>query len=447
MTVSYSTIQALLEPEALGKLLTEQVLAPAIPGALVREIKVLSEGRRYEVPRVLWNVYRTWVALPDGTEVPALVWIKAFFQDADCEDYRQRIHNLLERRQGHPLDGGGHARFFPDFNLFLFFFPTDPVFPRLGTLFDPQAMRGILAESFAHMNAGAPVRALECVRVKYLPEIACLVRYDGDAGGDRPLRVYGKVQHSGRGRLTFDVMRCLWDLQARRRGELVLAEPLGYLPDYDLLLQSELPGEEVTRESDVFLAQCEAAGRAIGHFHNAGIRGGPEHSVQQEIGKIEERLEQYKLSSPQLYLMIRDLLVQLAARAKRIAPEPLVPSHGDFKYNQFLYDGKQFGLLDVEYFTQAEPSFDLGKYCGHLAPSSPKDWTETAVANDGRRLFLDAYSAVRPEYRSARFAIYESLSLATRTLVVMWGRSRNWEITAQGLVALAYERLKTPWGE
>ena len=153
------------------------------------------------------------------------------------------------------------------------------------------------------------------------------------------------------------------------------------------------------------------------------------------------------MSSPQVYLTLRDLLKQIRARADRVPPEAPVPSHGDYKYNQFLYDGTSFGLIDVEYFVQAEPSFDLGKYCGHLAPSTPKDWTDTAAADEARRIFLDAYTTVRPTYRGARFPIYEALSLATRALVVTWAQSRNWDYTAQTLIALAYERLKTRWGE
>jgi hypothetical protein len=29
----------------------------------------------------------------------------------------------------------------------------------------------------------------------------------------------------------------------------------------------------------------------------------------------------------------------------------------------------------------------------------------------------------------------------------MWSQPKNWEYTAETLVAMSYERLKTPWGE
>ena len=249
--------------------------------------------------------------------------------------------------------------------------------------------------------------------------------------------------------MTYEVMKALWAMPARSSGDLVIAEPLAYYPDDALLLQSELQGEEVKgdRHSDVFLGQCEAAGRMIGHIHASGIDVGQPHSVEVEIDRILSRLEEFKLSAPRVFMMLRDLLKQIAAKAERLPPETAVPSHGDYKYNQFLWDGTRYGMIDVEYFVQAEPSFDLGKYCGHLWPASPKDWSDTAQAKQARQIFLEAYTSVRPEYDGRRFAIYEALSLATRALVLTWSQGRNFQYMAETLTALGFEQLKTSWGE
>jgi len=448
MSVSYSQIKEVTEPEAMAAFLATQVIQPVLPTVQVKKVRT-KEGRRFEAPRVLWNVYEALLELPGGIESRSLFWTKAFFRDDDCEAYRQRIEPILSSQDHNPLDPRGHARFFPDLNLFLFVFPTDPVFPGLTTVYDGEAMRPILQPSWVHLRPEARVGSVTPVRVKYLPEISCIIRYEGELGEERPLNVYGKVQHSRRGKLTYEVMKALWELPARASGELVLSEPLAYYPKLDLLLQSEVRGDEIegNRGSDIFLAQCEAAGRTIGHIHSSGISAGTPHTVDVEIDRLLNRLEEFKMSSPTVYLGLRDLLKQIRAKADRVPPEAPVPSHGDYKYNQFLYDGTHFGLIDVEYFVQAEPSFDLGKYCGHLAPSVPKDWSDTAVASEARQIFLNAYMAIRPDYHGDRFPLYESLSLATRALVVTWSQSRNWEYTAQTLIALAYERLKTRWGD
>lgn len=447
MSVAYSTIKTFSEPSAIQQFLAEQIIGPVLPSVQVLKVRTL-QGRRFEAPRVLWNVYEAELLMPEGTTIRRLVWTKAVFDDDGFRDYMRRVERIAGP-EVNPLDPGGYVRAFPELNLCLYFFPKDPVFPKLGTVFNPDQMRPVLAEHHARLRPGASVGKLECVRIKYLPEIAGLVKYEGDIGEGRPLSIYGKIQHSRRGQLTYDVMKALWDLPARTNGELILAEPLGYYPRLDLVLQSELPGVEVQgdRHSEVFMDQCEAAGRTIGHIHNSGISAGAPHSAAGEIDRLWNRLDEFKMSGPKVYFLLRDLLTQIRTRADKVAVEDPVPSHGDYKYNQFLYDGTNFALIDVEYFVQAEPSFDLGKYCGHLQPSMPKHWSDTAQANEGRRVFLDAYCRVRPQYRGDRLSIYEALSLATRALVVMWGQSKGWQYTAETLVALGFERLKTRWGE
>jgi phosphotransferase family enzyme len=447
MSATYSVIKDATEPEAMARLLADEVIGPVLPSVRVKRVKL--RNTRMELPREVWNTYEARLELPGGIEARPLFWTKAFFQADACQAYLDGVKPFLSSPDSNPLDPMGHARFFPDLNLFLFFFPLDPVFPALGKVFDPVEMKGLLDEHFRHLHSDGAVDAIEAVRVKYLPEISCIVRYEGYEEGQNLACIYGKVQHSRRGAFTYDVMRALWDLPARAAGELVLSEPLGYYPDYDLLLQSELAGDEIPsdRHDPVFLAQCEAAGRAIGHIHNSGIRVGHDHSVQTEIGRLHHRLEQFKMSSPDLYMMVRSLIKQIEAKDQRTRKESRVASHGDYKYNQFLYDGQRFGMIDVEFFVQAEPAFDLGKYCGHLVPSSPKHWSDAVQADVARRTFLDAYLSVRPDYRGERFSLYEALSLATRTIVVLWAQRPNWEYTAETLIALAYERLKTPWGE
>src|SRR5207248_2228881 len=157
-----------------------------------------------------------------------------------------------------------------------------------------------------------------------------------------------------------------------------------------------LPGEEIDndRHSPVFMGQVEAAARAVATIHGSGIRVGSPHTVEVEVNRLANRMDEFKMSSPKVYFLLRDLLRQIKAKAEKVPPEAPVPSHGDYKYNQFLFDGTHYGLIDVEYFVHAEPSFDLGKYCGHLVPATPKDWSDSLQADVARRLFLDTYCSL-----------------------------------------------------
>src|SRR5260370_5445613 len=197
MSVSYSTIKAASEPEAMATLLAEQVFAPVLPCVKVKKVRT-RQGRGFEAPKVLWNVYEAELEMSGGLEARAFFWTKAFFVDEDCRAYETRIHKLLESQNGNPLDAHGYARFFPDLNLFLFFFPTDPVFPRLGKVSTPASVEPLLIEHFKKMRPDAVIRSIACTRGKYLPEISCILRYEADIGEAEPLTIYGKVHHSRR---------------------------------------------------------------------------------------------------------------------------------------------------------------------------------------------------------------------------------------------------------
>src|SRR5467141_3740814 len=118
VTVSYSTIKAVSEPEAMAVFLAEQVFGPVLPSVRVRKVRT-KQGRRFEAPKVLWNVYEAELEMPGGVEIRPLIWTKAFFNDADCEDYRHRISWVLKHRNGNPLDPHGHVKFFPERNYFV----------------------------------------------------------------------------------------------------------------------------------------------------------------------------------------------------------------------------------------------------------------------------------------------------------------------------------------
>ena len=78
----------------MASLLSEQVIGPVLPSVVVRKVRT-KQGRRFEAPRVLWNVYEAELEMPGGIEARPLFWTKAYFDDNDCADYRRRIDRLL----------------------------------------------------------------------------------------------------------------------------------------------------------------------------------------------------------------------------------------------------------------------------------------------------------------------------------------------------------------
>src|SRR5207253_678036 len=174
VTITYSTIKTLSERENIAALLAEHVITPVLPSVRVKGVRT-KFGKRYEAPRILWNVYEAQLELPGNVEGALLFWTKAFFDDGECQEYRKRIAPMLESA-ANPMDPSGYAQFFPELNLFLFVFPADPVFPKLPAGFDANAMMPLLEEHFRRIQPNGTLGQLTAHRVKYLPEISCIVR-------------------------------------------------------------------------------------------------------------------------------------------------------------------------------------------------------------------------------------------------------------------------------
>ncbi len=142
------------------------------------------------------------------------------------------------------------------------------------------------------------------------------------------------------------------------------------------------------------------------------------------------------------------LLEEIEARSRRHSnPEELapVPSHGDYKWDQFLYHRGQFALIDFESFGQAEPAYDPGTFCAYLPPASPHDWREAAAAERLRDAFLQSYAGAAPKPASwLRISLIEAATLALRGFAFAWAQRQGWELQASQLVDLAFERLANP---
>ena len=120
-----------------------------------------------------------------------------------------------------------------------------------------------------------------------------------------------------------------------------------------------------------------------------------------------------------------------------------LPTHGDLKYDQFMFHNDKFTLLDFDYYANAETSYDLGKFCAYTVPSSPKDWQETVAAEETRALFIRRYRELRPQATLQRLGVYEALQLSLRAMSFMWAQTHGWERIAETFLVLAFERLKS----
>ncbi|HSS93063.1 MAG TPA: hypothetical protein VLR46_03630 [Candidatus Dormibacteraeota bacterium] len=343
-----------------------------------------------------------------------------------------------------PINGIGHPRLFHDSQHAFWFYPFDPTMPGLPGASDPDTVTRLLLG--LPDQGPLPLHAyprLEIERVRYTPEIGAILRYTMHTAAG-PVTVYGKVQPGDRGLRATRIVEGLWRASAGVQDGLIrLPRPLGWVEKYGLLLEEAIAGAPVgtDRTSDEFKNAGLAAAAAIAVVHEAAVETDIEISLEREIDRLDRVAEQFAYVHPQGHFLLSDLTTHLRNRSRVTIDEEWLSTHGDLKYDQFVYNDGTYTLIDFDYFAMAETSYDLGKYCGYIVPSTPAGWEDSVAAEETRARFLRRYLELRPHATIERFPIYEALTLALRAMTFMWGQRHGWERIAETFLVMAHERL------
>jgi hypothetical protein len=400
-------------------------------------------GTRLEPPDSYWSLLSIDINKDEEERELRLVAKGALNPDG-----WQRLSSRLERLGAggrvDPLNGVGTPRLFPETQHAYWFYPFDPSMPNLALANDPVRVASVLlgAENITDILDAS--RKLTIQRVRYMPEIVGILRYTLEVPG-MPARIFGKVQPGGRGLRAMNVVQGLWRTAVRYPGYLNLPRPLGYVEEMGMMLEEAVKGRAVsgTRTSADFEMCGNAAAEAIAVIHESDVTTDLRIDIEREIARLEKVMEQFMYVLPEGHFLLKDLISHMREHVRKTSEEAILPTHGDLKYDQFLFHNDHFTLLDFDYFAMAETSYDLGKFCGYLVPSQPKDWSQSAAAEDVREIFIRRYRELRPHATMQRFQVYEALCLALRAMSYMWTQLPGWEQGAESFLVLAYERLKS----
>lgn len=387
------------------------------------------EARRLDPPTAYTLIYQA--------AAQRLV-LKGFFAQHHYLRYAGRLALRHADQVGHLRDGTGGLDFVPELNAVLWSFPFDPVLSQLRRCVDTRWVANQIGQ------ADVPLRA---DLLRYRPEQRALIAYrDAES---KAVSCYGKVAPNDSNEVVYQVMRTLGASRLEPTGRLTLARPLAFVPEANLLLQAPAPGRAVTgdRNRSQFLELARLAGAALAGLHRADLRVGPEQRFADNLKHLNRAAERVGLVAPTLHQPLRRIIGQLQSRCRRSMPGPSVPSHGDYKYDQFLFDDATgtIALIDFELFCQAEAALDLGTFCAYLPLAQPRDWREAAAVELLRATFLAAYEqAAGARIDLARFSLFESAILASRALSQAWRQRPGWRQSAPRLLDLALERLVNP---
>jgi hypothetical protein len=404
---------------------------------------VRRRASRFEPPNWFWTTFAITLNKKDEERDLRMVAKGALNPEA----WERLSERLLRHGAGNrcdPIDGVGYPVLFPETQHAYWFYPFDPSMPNLPWANDPVRMAAVLLGHDDDLPAIlAASRRLSVERVRYTPEVGAILRYKLDMPG-KPV-IYGKVQPGDRGLRTYRVVEGLWRAAAQHPGLLHLPRPLGFVEEMGLLIEEGMRGKPVSgnRNGTEFMLAAHAAAEAAAVIHESGVETDERIDLEAELARLDRVAEQFIYVLPDGHFLLRDLIAHMRDRVRKTEEEDVLPTHGDLKYDQFVYHNDQFTLLDFDYFALAETSYDLGKYCAYIIPSSPKDWSHSVAAEEARDLFLRRYRELRPDATLQRFAVYEALQFALRAMSAMWGQGRDWDRIAETFLVMGFERLKS----
>ena len=248
--------------------------------------------------------------------------------------------------------------YLPELGLELATQPPDAALAAMPQLTDSEQARALLEQA---IGAAAPayhgLRLQKCTPevLSYKPgsrgTILYHLKYPSQlANRGWPATVIGKTyRKDSKAKNAYDGMLALWNSPLAAGDIVTIAEPLAYVPELKLMVQSPI-AEELTLEDLLKSALSEGdsehleelhsymrkAAHGLAALHQSGVQHGDLVSLEGRFPEISELIERLAVPVPELGEAAAPLLARLEAYAAAHPAGALVPTHGTFNPEQVL---------------------------------------------------------------------------------------------------------------
>jgi hypothetical protein len=236
---------------------------------------------------------------------------------------------------------------------------------------------------------------------------------------ERRIDVVGKRYADGiEGARAFRTMRLLWDSGFGAASRLRIPEPLGYFPDFKLLVQEKVRGvlmpTQLGRGNGSAQRHLTMAARWIAKLHSqevipdaASSPDDDEISISRFVGCVGERLPRQAARLEGIARALRQ------RRAFFKSPLPTLV-HGDFHPENIFATRSGATVIDFDQFCLSDPARDLGYFLAQMQATAYRQTGSFRAIAGEIKTFLDEYfTNIAPEEHdawAARIATYAAAS-------------------------------------
>jgi hypothetical protein len=227
---------------------------------------------------------------------------------------------------------------------------------------------------------------------------AATIQYDVDDSTTVFAKLYASDgTGAAHGAHSFEVLSALWNDGCGGDSRYRVSEPLGFYPEFNMLLIRGAEGALVAAaESDEELAQgSREAARWIAQMHSSKVRVGETRYPWEVYHKLMHRLAKAAANNPERV----DDLIEMADRfeelARNVKPH-FVQAHGQYRHIHVFVGEESVTVIDLDRSRPSDPAQDLGEYIHRMRTKRFKATGGESRAEDATNAFLEEYGATLP---------------------------------------------------
>ena len=266
----------------------------------------------------------------------------------------------------------GPVSFIPALKMLVQVFPYDRRLPSLRHLLTRPApdLEPLLLSGFG--SGDWRIEGWDIEPIRYRAQLGAVLRYgvsarDTVTGRAEERRFYVKVYRDEEGARAYRVFQALWERADAKGGAFTVGRPMAYLGGLQALVQEEAPGaslQQILLQGDDMAAAVGTVARTLAAFNQGDVATTRRHSRQDEIADLQRAGRLLQWVCPHLKAEV-DAVV--SAVAKDLDDVPPGPTHRDLKPDHILLDDDRLALLDLDWYTGADPVLDPATLLATLA--------------------------------------------------------------------------------
>lgn len=277
-------------------------------------------------------------------------------------------------------------------------------------------MRPVLASALRREDEPVALSYVCTELLKYVPGKRGVVVYEVAFAEVKrePQKIFGKIYRKDRGQSMFNTLRALW--QASRHAQagcFALPEPLAYVAELGMVLQSAAQGQALARLScaeDLFAAMQHTA-RGLAALHRLPVKVGEAKSFEDHLGKYcHPGPEILAETHPQIAPLLLELLAMMRADIQVRAIE-LCPVHGDLNLAQIFITPERAVFIDFDGYCRSHAGLDVGNFLVTLAERFGEKSREL------RHAFLETYLAAQAKPDLPALRVYQAFAYVRRAVI------------------------------